>query len=200
MLVGTNLLRLAQLNGVDLATYQETVLPRVIEQIVNCKDTIAQQYLMDCIIQAFPDEFHLGTLSVLLAASGQLQPSVDQNKIVIALMDRLSAFAAHSPDAVPAELEMFPLFHKHCSQLIKSKESMPLEDVLSLQVALSTFATKVYPANLSYVNSVLEFTAQALAPRASRFDLLFFSSQNWSRLHFGVVHLVPLSCVLSSTA
>ena len=25
----------------------------------SCKDTIAQQYLMECIIQVFPDEFHL---------------------------------------------------------------------------------------------------------------------------------------------
>ena len=27
------------------------VLPRVMEQIVSCKDGIAQQYLMQCIIQ-----------------------------------------------------------------------------------------------------------------------------------------------------
>lgn len=27
------------------------VLPRVIEQVVSCKDDIAQQYLMQCIIQ-----------------------------------------------------------------------------------------------------------------------------------------------------
>ena len=27
------------------------VLPRVVEQIVSCKDNIAQQYLMQCVIQ-----------------------------------------------------------------------------------------------------------------------------------------------------
>lgn len=46
-LVGTNLVRLSEMNGVDLATYKEIVLPRILEQIVNCKDVIAQEYLMD---------------------------------------------------------------------------------------------------------------------------------------------------------
>jgi len=35
------------MNGVDLPTYKEIVLPRILEQIVNCKDVIAQEYLMD---------------------------------------------------------------------------------------------------------------------------------------------------------
>ena len=54
ILVGTNLVRLSQLEGVDLTCYQETVLPRVLEEVANCKDHIAQQYLMDCVIQVFP--------------------------------------------------------------------------------------------------------------------------------------------------
>ncbi len=41
-------------------------------QIVNCKDEIAQYYLMDCVIQVFPDEFHLSTLETLLQACPQL--------------------------------------------------------------------------------------------------------------------------------
>jgi hypothetical protein len=42
-------------------------------QIVNCKDELAQYYLMDCIIQVFPDEYHLQTLETLLGACPQLQ-------------------------------------------------------------------------------------------------------------------------------
>lgn len=52
-LVGKNLLVLSQLEGVDLALYQDTVLPWVLEQVVNCKDVIAQTYLMDAIIQVW---------------------------------------------------------------------------------------------------------------------------------------------------
>ena len=44
-----------------------------LSQVVNCKDEIAQYYLMDCIIQVFPDEFHLHTLETFLAACPELQ-------------------------------------------------------------------------------------------------------------------------------
>jgi vacuolar protein sorting-associated protein 35 len=72
-LVGKNLHVLSQLEGVDLEMYREVVLPRVLEQVVNCKDELAQYYLMDCIIQVFPDDFHLQTLETLLGACPQLQ-------------------------------------------------------------------------------------------------------------------------------
>lgn len=52
------------------------VLPRVMEQIVSCKDDLAQQYLFQCVIQCFPDAFHLGTLDALLGALPELQPGV----------------------------------------------------------------------------------------------------------------------------
>ncbi|KAL4304662.1 hypothetical protein AHAS_Ahas16G0000700 [Arachis hypogaea] len=55
--------------GVDLDMYKDIVLPIV----VNFKDELAQFYLMDCIIQVFPDEYHLQTLDVLLGACPLLQ-------------------------------------------------------------------------------------------------------------------------------
>lgn len=51
ILVGTNLVRLSQLEGVDLEMYRRTILPAILEQVVNCKDVIAQEYLMDVVIQ-----------------------------------------------------------------------------------------------------------------------------------------------------
>lgn len=44
-----------------------------LEQVVNCNDELAQFYLMECIIQVFPDEYHLQTLETLLGACPQLQ-------------------------------------------------------------------------------------------------------------------------------
>jgi len=51
ILVGTNLVRLSQLDGVDLDMYQRTILPSILQQIVSCKDVIAQEYLMEVVIQ-----------------------------------------------------------------------------------------------------------------------------------------------------
>ena len=71
LLVGTNLVRLAQLDSVDIDLYkkvsftsqlnykinpvisfaQQIVLPGILEQVVSCRDALAQEYLMECIIQ-----------------------------------------------------------------------------------------------------------------------------------------------------
>lgn len=56
---------------------------------MNCKDELAQFYLMDCIIQVFPDEYHLQTLDVLLGAYPQLQVSELAHLFVWLLEDSL---------------------------------------------------------------------------------------------------------------
>ncbi|KAJ1602558.1 hypothetical protein NDA14_006517 [Ustilago hordei] len=98
ILVGTNLVRLSQLEGVDLEMYQRTILPSILEQVVNCKDVIAQEYLMEVVIQVFPDDFHLRTLGPFLSACAALHPKVNIKQIVIALIDRLAAYAAREAE------------------------------------------------------------------------------------------------------
>ncbi|KAF9446777.1 vacuolar protein sorting-associated protein 35 [Macrolepiota fuliginosa MF-IS2] len=98
ILVGTNLVRLSQLDGVDLGLYQTLILPSVLEQVVNCKDVIAQEYLMEVVIQVFTDEFHLHSLGPFLSATAQLHPKVNIKQIVIALIDRLAAYAAREAE------------------------------------------------------------------------------------------------------
>lgn len=98
ILVGTNLVRLSELEGVDLELYRRIILPSVLEQVVNCKDVIAQEYLMEVVIQVFPDDFHLRTLGPFLSACAQLHPKVNIKQIVIALIDRLAAYAAREAE------------------------------------------------------------------------------------------------------
>jgi vacuolar protein sorting-associated protein 35 len=103
ILVGTNLVRLSQLEGVDLETYRKLILPSILEQVVNCKDVIAQEYLMEVVIQVFTDDFHLHTLTPFLGACANLHPRVNIKNIVIALIDRLAAFAAREAEAEDPE-------------------------------------------------------------------------------------------------
>ena len=121
ILVGTNLVRLSQLDGVDLELYQNSILPAILEQVVQCKDVIAQEYLMEVVIQVrppmimisdltdkepakvFTDEFHLHTLGSFLSATAQLQIKVNIKQIVIALIDRLAAYAAREAENEDAE-------------------------------------------------------------------------------------------------
>ncbi|KAA6415629.1 MAG: vacuolar sorting-associated 35 [Lasallia pustulata] len=92
LLVGSNLVRLSQL--VDLDAYKTVILQPLLEQVVQCRDVLAQEYLLEVITQVFPDEFHLNTLDQLLSATARLNRNVNIKAIVIGLMDRLSSYAA----------------------------------------------------------------------------------------------------------
>jgi vacuolar protein sorting-associated protein 35 len=101
LLVGSNLVRLSQL--VDLETYKSIILGPLLEQVVQCRDVLAQEYLLEVMTQVFPDEFHLHTLDQLLAATARLNPHVNIKAIVIGLMDRLSAYAQREAEASTPE-------------------------------------------------------------------------------------------------
>ena len=157
ILVGTNLVRLSQLDGVDVGCYVETVLPRLLEQVVNCKDSIAQPYLLDCIIQVFPDEFHLATLESFLTTCTQLKDKVNVRVILEAMMRRLASGArdAHQDGggAVAAPVKAFAAFNSCATKLVEEKKgAIELGELLKLQGALLEFAIECYPGRLDYVN------------------------------------------------
>ena len=54
-------------------------------------------------IQVFTDEFHLHTLGPFLSATAQLHPKVNIKQIVIALIDRLAAYAAREAESEDPE-------------------------------------------------------------------------------------------------
>ncbi|KAK7280763.1 hypothetical protein RJT34_25830 [Clitoria ternatea] len=156
-LVGKNLHVLSQIEGVDLEMYKDTVLPSVLEQVVNCKDELAQFYLMECIIQVFPDEYHLQTLETLLGAFPQLQPAVDIKTVLSQLMDRLSNYAASSTEVLPEflQVEAFTKLSTAIGRVIEAQVDMPIVGAIALHVSLLTFTLRVHPDRLDYVDQVL---------------------------------------------
>lgn len=91
--VGENIVRLSQLESIDVNIYKEKVLPPLLQHVLSTSDKISQQYLMDCIIQVFPDEYHIQTLDQLLTAIENLNKKVDLRSIYIKLMERFADFS-----------------------------------------------------------------------------------------------------------
>ncbi|PIN00935.1 Membrane coat complex Retromer, subunit VPS35 [Handroanthus impetiginosus] len=156
-LVGKNLHVLSQIEGVDLEMYKEIVLPRVLEQVVNCKDELAQFYLMDCIIQVFPDEYHLQTLETLLNACPQLQSSVDVKTVLARLMERLSNYAASGAEVLPEffQVEAFTKLNNAIGKVIEAQDNMPIAGVVTLYASLLKFTLQVHTDRLDYVDQIL---------------------------------------------
>ncbi|VDL79672.1 unnamed protein product [Nippostrongylus brasiliensis] len=154
ILVGTNLVRLSQLEYLTEDMYVKEVLPSILEQVVSCRDHISQEYLMECVIQVFGDDFHLATLNEFLRACGDLVAEVNVKNILIALIERLALFAAN-PDGpgIPAEIQLFDIFSEQAKNLIKNRADMPMEDIVSLYAALVSLAIKCYPNRPEFANT-----------------------------------------------
>ncbi|CAM9200242.1 unnamed protein product [Phaeothamnion confervicola] len=177
LLVGTNLVRLSQLEGVDVVRYRDFILPRILEQVVACRDTVAQSYLMDCIIQVFPDDFHIYTLDAFLEAVGKLKDKVRVRPILESLMERLANYVEAGAGAggaggdgeeagaalLPPEIKAFQAFNACAARLIAERPNLPLSEIVMLQMALMNFAIKCYPSRLEYVNHCIGVTGKALA-------------------------------------
>lgn len=130
--VGENIIRLSSLEGLTFELYKSTVLPKILEMVVICKDTLAQQYLMECVIQAFPDEYHLQSLEQLLETTASLNANVDIKSIFINLMEKLSKFvSSNQPKTedqeekkegeisnIAGNLNIFKLFKKYTDKII----------------------------------------------------------------------------------
>ncbi|XP_057492506.1 vacuolar protein sorting-associated protein 35A-like [Actinidia eriantha] len=171
-LVGKNLHVLSQIEGVDLDMYRDTVLPRILEQVVNCKDEIAQYYLMDCVIQVFPDEYHLQTLEILLSACPQLQPSVDIKTVLSQLMERLSNYAASSTEVLPEffQVEAFAKLNNAIGKVIEAQVDMPIAGAVTLYSSLLTFTLHVHPDRLDYVDQILGACVKKLSGKGKLDD------------------------------
>lgn len=151
LLVGTNLVRLSQLEGLDVTEYKQNVLPKIIEEVVACKDTIAQSYLMDCVIQVFPDEYHIATLEQFLDGCILLKERVQVRTILESMCARLESYFGSSPNQMSNDVNAFKLFNTCVTRLIEERTNMSLTDTLRLETVLLNFAIKCYPSKMEYV-------------------------------------------------
>eukprot|EP00466_Bigelowiella_natans_P005977 jgi/Bigna1/56656/estExt_Genewise1Plus.C_1110021 len=173
-LVGAPLNNLSHISGLDLDLYRQVVLPRILEQTVNCKDVMAQEYLMEAIIKAFAADFHLSSLQMFLETLVHLQQEVNSSQILMSMMHRLST----SADALKlAESDSFPLIHHYSSDVVRlllqtsmKKKKLLLDgsitllfSILELQAAQMKFCLQSFPSrSLQYADGVLAFTVSTL--------------------------------------
>jgi len=174
LLVGSNLVRISQLDGVDLEMYKTFILPSILEEVVSCRDVIAQEYLMEVIIQVFHDDFHLHTLNEFLSATAQLNKGVDVKQIVISLIDRFANYAARARDemisngeaeegtdisGIPEDVHLFEVFWEQITELIKARPEFTITDIIALLVSLVKLSLNCYPDKLDFVDKVLGYAS-----------------------------------------
>ncbi|EER34688.1 hypothetical protein CTRG_01549 [Candida tropicalis MYA-3404] len=199
ILVGSNLVRLSQI--IDDYTgdesysaveyYKEKIFPTVTEQIIQCRDHLAQSYLIDVLIQVFPDDFHFATLDKLLnEVFVNLHPMLQKSELVQALIDRFIAYEKFASDISDLSVEERPVLHnvniddlfqsfwQFYSNLSESDPDLPPEEHSSLLQSLISLLLTFDPENFSNLDVIYKFAEENLGGQDEGDD----QEEMWSNL------------------
>ena len=163
-LVGENITRLSSLNAITPEIYRKKVLPRIIEILLDSKDAMSQQYLMECVIQAFPDEYNIEAMNTLLETSSKLESVVDIKTLFISLMEKLAKYVTNLKEEEniggSSPTQIFNLLKGNIDKIIRENQSLNIQDnlkLIELESAFLKFAIKCSPKKdrLYTVNTTL---------------------------------------------
>ena len=161
ILIGENITRLSSLNCVNVELYQKKVLPKIIEILLESKDALSQQYLLECVVHAFPDEHNIACMNMLLDTCSKLQSSVDIKSIFISLMQKLAKYVENSKDEkniIDSTQKIFSIVKGNINKIMnESNTNMDVNKLIELQVAFLNFTIKCCPEKerLDSVNNIL---------------------------------------------
>ena len=161
ILIGENITRLSSLNCVNVEVYQKKVLPKIIEILLESKDSLSQQYLLECVVHAFPDEHNIACMNMLLDTCSKLQSNVDVKTIFISLMQKLAKYVENSKDEkniIDSTQKIFSVVKGNINKIMnESNASLDVNKLIELQVAFLNFTIKCCPEKerLDSTNNIL---------------------------------------------
>ena len=175
-LVGESINRLSSLDGLTQEIYEKDVLPKLIQIILDSNDVLSQQYLMECIIVAFPDSFNIKCVEAILNTTSRLTAGVDIKGLFINLMEKLAKFITdNSGDDVSEEDKkliqsaqgVYPVLLQYFDRLQKETlmlgENMDNFKLLDLNIAFMKFSIKCTDTDiLANINHILTSTLNCL--------------------------------------
>ncbi|CAC9485543.1 vacuolar sorting-associated-like protein [Leishmania infantum JPCM5] len=149
VLVGMNVVRVAQLDGISRDVYASTILPQLLSIMVRYCEPLAQQYLFEVLIQVFPDEFHLFTIDKLFGAISRTVPGVEVSELFRSLMERLCKYAVAVQEGV--------------TEVSSPEEEAKLRDVFPMLLNQMSCMSVSYSAQMS-TTTVIKRTSTVPPP------------------------------------
>ena len=98
VLIGMNIQRISSLHGLSVDNYSQMVLPFITKHVELCEDEMAQEFILQSIVHAFPEEYHMATIDILFGVFGRVEQAVKILAIVNQLLERLVNYVGTSVD------------------------------------------------------------------------------------------------------
>ena len=92
ILVGESISKLSSLESLTQDIYEQQILPKLLKIIIDSKDALSQQYLMECIIHSFPNSYNIKCMEMILETMTKLVEGVDISVLFMALMGKIGKY------------------------------------------------------------------------------------------------------------
>ena len=205
ILIGESMTKLSSLENLNLDIYEQNVLPRLLNIIINSKDKLSQEYLMECIIHAFPDSYNVKCIENLLEAISNLEQGVDIGSIFVSLMEKLGNYFSRFDNLENNENEndrqifeiarnIYPAllknFKGYMNQNLNNKDlnKLDLDKLLNLIYSFIRFSLQCAPKEqkFSSMNNILALTLELVTRCQNK-----LSEDNINKI--GVLLIEPLT-------
>lgn len=157
VLIGTNIQRISALRGLNIHNYSTIILPFISKHVELCEDSLAQEFILQSIIQAFPEDYHIATIDELFSMFGKVEQGVKILNIVNQLLERFLNYLGCLVDTERAS-KIFVVIAKNIEELFNSEGHLALTDKFETLQKLLKFALKVNPDDVKNVKNLMMFT------------------------------------------
>jgi hypothetical protein len=157
VLVGTNIQRITSLHGLTAETYSQIILPFIAKHVELCEDELAQEFILQSIVHAFPEDFHFVTVERLFAVFGRVEQGVKILYIVNQLLDRFLNYVGGLIDPDQGR-QMFLTIAKNIEELFNQEGHLALVDKFETLEKLVRFALRINREDLKNVKNLMRFT------------------------------------------
>ncbi|QSL65147.1 hypothetical protein MERGE_002452 [Pneumocystis wakefieldiae] len=202
ILVGTNLVRLSQLEGIDLHMYKTNILPSITEQIIQCRDVLAQESILiryneaespsyvskEVKVESFDERVKKEKLA--LEALGDQLLSMNLNDDIFDVnVENDCSYDKEQDYDITNDVKLFDLFWVQIIKLVKARPDLPIQDITALLVSLSNLVLTCYPYEFHYMDRVLKYARLKMMEYVDSIDL----HSPESRDNFLKLLLAPIS-------
>ncbi|KAI0978202.1 hypothetical protein GJ496_003591, partial [Pomphorhynchus laevis] len=133
------------------------ILPFICVQLVSCRDSLAQEYIFECIIQAFPDFFHIHTFEKLMTTLMTLHATISVDTLLSSLTTRLAEFS-HTEEGSKlfTESKMISKCTEYSENIIKNSACISRDEVIGLYKCVLKMALSANIETLEKLNTAVE--------------------------------------------
>ena len=175
-LISETINRLSSLEGLTLELYEKEVLPKLMDIVFMYNDPLSQEYIMECIIRAFPVEYNIKCMEFILLSISKLSEGANIKLLFIMMLVKLSLYAENAKKLKEEEeknkiltnsYNVYPILLRNFDIIMNDelkKQNKIILDILELNISFIKYIIKCAPENeiLNSINHILNLNVKVL--------------------------------------